>query len=205
VRKSTGDADAFLALYDKDGGHVWSASFGGPGFDLVKSVAVSPEGDFWAVGPVQWRTDLGGQAPLAAGGFDASLSRRTGDGTLLWERRLTRSDVQAHGISLDAQGRAWVSGHFKESLTVGESVLRSQGKNDVWWGSFSSDGHPLAVRSFGGPGSEYGYAIAVSPRGEVVISGQFNEQLRACGRTLTSAGSSDAFRARVTLPLIGQD
>ncbi len=204
VRKSAGDADAFLALYEQDGTHVWSTSFGGPGFDLVKSATVSPEGVIWAVGPVQWRTGFGGQTPLAAAGFDAFLSRRTGDGTLLWERRLTRSDVQAHSISLDAWGRAWVSGHFKESLTVGETVLRAQGKSDVWFGAFSSDGQLLVARSFGGPGSEYGYAIAVSPRGEVVLSGQFNEQLRVCGRTLTSAGSSDAFRVRMTLPVAGQ-
>ncbi|MCY1078088.1 hypothetical protein [Archangium lansingense] len=158
----------------------------------------------WAVGPLQWRTDFGGQTPLAAAGFDAFLSRRTGDGTLVWEQRLTRSDVQAHGVSLDAQGRAWVSGHFKESLTVGATTLRSQGKSDVWFGAFSGDGHLLAARSFGGTSSEYGYAIAVSPRGGVVLSGQFDAPLHVCGRTLASAGGSDAFRVRVTLPLDGE-
>lgn len=70
-----GDADAFVAMLDTQGEHVWSTYMGGTNFDYATAVAIDPSNNLYVVGVTSSRSWL-------TGGRDTSLGG-TSDGFLV--------------------------------------------------------------------------------------------------------------------------
>lgn len=62
VLTSRGDFDALIMRFTPGGAVRWARAFGGPGFDLVKALALDSSGDVLAVGPIQRPGDYGCRA-----------------------------------------------------------------------------------------------------------------------------------------------
>jgi len=193
---SRGDFDALLARLGPDGDVAWARGFGGPGFDLVKSLAVDATGRIHAVGPLQRPADHGDDPPFLAGGFDAFIASYSRTGALVWREPIRGDDVQAHEVSIDHAGRVWVAGHFRGNARLGSRSLRASGDLDAWVATFAPRGRVSWAAAFGGMGDEYGYAIAPGPR-DIAIGGAFTGRTSLCREVLDSRGAADAYILRV--------
>lgn len=199
VLSSHGDFDALLVRIAPDGAVRWARAFGGPGFDLIKSVALDSSGDIMAVGPVQPGSDYTAfPAPILAGGFHGFLIRQGADGAARFRRAFRGKNVNAHHLVVRG-GRVWVVGHFDGTVVVGDRTLRSAGLLDAWVAAFEPDGRAAWVERLGGPATEYGHAIAVGDR-ELVVAGGFDGTTRLCGASLASRGDTDGYIVWRDLP-----
>ena len=63
---------------------------------------------------------------------------------------------------------------------------------------YSPTGAHLWSKRFGGTGDEVAYGLAVNSAGDVALTGKFQGSVNFGGTTLTSAGSDDAFVAKLT-------
>lgn len=193
---SHGDADAFLAAFSPgDGRTLWARSFGGPTYDNSKSLVVAEDGGIYLTGLFQ-REDVTASAQgvlFSAGGFEGFLAGFSPDGAERWRHRWPAM-VSGHSLALTPEGQLLLSGHFEGRLELGPGVdVESVGKQDVVVAGFSTGGEALWARRFGGPGSDYGYAVAATDE-DVGVGGEFSRPpggKSASGSTAFMAGLRD--------------
>lgn len=193
---SAGDSDAFLAAFSGDGRCLWARSIGGPNFDMAKSVVPAPDGSLFLTGLFQGEvTRQPGQLLFSAGGFEGFVARTSAQGEELWRRRYPTL-TSGHALALTHSGDLVMAGHFTSTLELGAGTkLQSEGKDDVAVLHFGVDGSLRHARRLGGPGADYGYAVAAVPGG-VVVGGMLAET----SATDTGESSSHGFITWIPLP-----
>ena len=185
-----GDADGFVAAFDRDGAPQWATRLAGPGFDVVKQA--SPLGDGIAVSVASQReappagvSGLVSDVPLS--GFVAHLGP---DGAERW-RWGHPSIVSPHGLASTDAGVA-VVGHYREGLVVAGEAWPARGETDVMLVELDSGGVPIFGAHCGGPGPDFGYALAAE--GASLFFGGRASPASTCGTP--SATTVTGFLAR---------
>ncbi len=194
---------AFVAVYDMQGTLLWAGSAGSADPNSVSSLAADTAGNLIAVGSFSASSLAFGSIVLTNAGFsDAFVVKYDPSGTPLWAIAIGGSSSdEATGVATDSFGNIYLTGHFESSqLTIGSATLTNAGSGtkDIFLIKLSPQGQVLWARSFGGPDTDFGQAIAVSPIGDIAITGVFWSNGFSIGSTvLTSSGQGDLFVARL--------
>lgn len=174
---STGDADAFLAVFDGEGRGQWARALGGPTFDMVKSVVVAEDGSLYLTGLFQ-RADVKrepGQVLFTSGGFEGFVARYSAQGQEVWTHRYPAM-ASGHALAGPVAGEVVLVGHFSGALELGtERLLTSaDARSDVVAVVYDAQGTVRRAERFGGPGADYGYAVAATGS-DVFVGGMLAE------------------------------
>jgi hypothetical protein len=132
VLTSGGTTDAFVAVLDGDGGHLWSRSFFGPNTDRVNAIAVDPDGNVLVAGVFLESIDVGGVV-LTTDAVASFLVKFDPDGQLLFSESYNPGpSVWITDVAADSLGDAFLLGHFTGTVDVGGDALVSAGADDVF-------------------------------------------------------------------------
>jgi hypothetical protein len=101
------------------------------------------------------------------------------------------------GIVVDSSGNSYVTGEFEGTSAFGATTLTSAGINDIYVAKMDSGGNFLWAKRAGGTSYDRGRGIAVDSSGNTYITGYFQGTAEFGATTLTSAGSSDTYIAKV--------
>ena len=146
--------DAWTLGVGKDGRLLWRQAFGGAQTDQIQDLAVTTDGEIFAVGHTRSQ---------GAGESDLWLLRLADDGTVRERRTLGgEHNDRARAAAPDAGGGVFVTG-----FTASEGA----GGRDIWIMRFSPDGTPLWTRTIGGAGYDDGYDIIAMPDGGAAVTG----------------------------------
>jgi hypothetical protein len=154
-------------------GCEWVFAGGGGAHDKTRGVAFDAEGNVFLASECVGDAVFGELSHRSAGGMDMCLVKLDPSGRPLWVAGLGGSLTdRAYAVATDAAGNAYVTGHFESTdAVVDGATLPNAGDYDAYTAKFSSDGRLLWVRTAGGPGYDYGHAIAVDPAGDIVVAG----------------------------------
>lgn len=189
-----GNNDAFIASFDSTGTHRWSRAFGAGLADEGLGIAAAPNGDVVMIGYSVGTSDFGGGPLAGLGVSDIVLATYDDAGVHLWSKRFgdTGSD-HGNDVCVDASGNVFVTGYFNGTVNFGTGPLASAGADDIFLAKFNPAGVNQWGRRFGGTGLDDGYGVAVSPAGNVLVTGFMQDAVTFGATTLTSAGLNDAF------------
>lgn len=190
---SAGSTDAFVAVFEPDGTHIWSRRFGGTGADAAYGVAAEAHylgGGNWiyeytVTGSFEDTVNFGGNDLVSAGGSDGFVVRLDGAGSHLWSTRFgdAGNDV---GYAITRVGAP------THDVTVTGSVTDTQpGTKDIFLARYDATGAQPWSHTFGGPLDDVGRSISGG-----FVTGEFRDQASLGGSPLVSAGGSDIFVAR---------
>jgi ribosomal protein S16 len=108
---------------------------------------------------------------------------------------------QGWGVASDADGNAYVAGHFEGTADFdpgpGTVDLTSAGGSDVFVAKYTAAGALVWARRMGGTGWDEGYEIAVAADGSVYATGYFYGAADFGGESLAGAGSYDGFVSKL--------
>lgn len=90
-----------------------------------------------------------------------------------------------------------IAGDFSSSIDFGGPTLVAAGGMDAFIARLDELGDHVWSKRFGGPGDDVANGIAVDSTGAVAVTGFFTETASFGGESLTSAGGTDGFVARV--------
>lgn len=187
---------------------AFSTYVGGSGHDRVEAVAVDAAGDVYAAGwtdsldlPTEsaFQTDKQGEGTRP----DAFVVKYDPDGVVQYATYVggTNSD-EAHGVALDAQGRAHVTGHtLSGDFPVADGAFGDpppSGQVAAFAARLTADGSDLAFTAFLGQERTRGRGIALGPAGAITVAGFTSSDgfpVTADAHQDEHAGEDDAFVA----------
>jgi hypothetical protein len=118
----------------------------------------------------------------AASCFDGFVVSLTSDGGYQWARTFGGSGRdRVGGVSVAADGAIYAAGQFEQTVDFdpgpGQLLRSSAGEIDEFLVALTPAGELAWVRTWGGPGTEYGTGhVAARSDGSLVVAGQFQQQ-----------------------------
>ena len=187
LHSSNGEDDVFLSKFDSSGNFEWARTWGGPDYDLGYGVAADGLGNVYVTGYFQDTADFdpggGTEDHTSIGTADAFLSKFNSSGNFVWVRTWEGSynlHDRGFGVAGDSSGNVYVTIHFKGTVDfdpdpVDEDLHTSNGARDVFLSKFDSSGSFIWARTWGGPGYDKSYGVAIDALDNVYITGYFEE------------------------------
>ncbi|MBZ0267103.1 hypothetical protein K8I85_03025, partial [bacterium] len=193
------NGELFVAKFDANGNHVWSAAFGpGDAFDLHAT-----DTHVVVAGYASGAIDFGGGPLPNAGGADACVALLTSGGAHAFSRTFgsAESDYGRDAVITPTGGVAFLAA-FRGAVDFGGGTLTETDFNqDLALVTFDAAGnHVWSTHypgSFSGGSTVTNSGLAVSAGGDLAFAGTLNGSADFGGGVLTST-SLDAFLVRVS-------
>ncbi|MGB5353533.1 MAG: hypothetical protein WBN32_07995 [Woeseia sp.] len=185
----------------------WMAQIGGLGPEVVFDLVETSDRRLCATGTFTNDAQFGADERLVTLHADAIqdiyVACFSADGTLETAVQFG-ADIsdQPRAIAAFPDGDILVTGYFLNSLGPGKSgSLQSSGSADIFLIRMNKKGEEVWSRKFGGSFADNGNALAITPGGEILLAGNFQETITyesaGATREIISAGGRDAFVFRL--------
>lgn len=204
---SHGAADIMLSRILQDGTVDWARGYGALAEDYPVSFVLDPADRIDLVGLYNGTGNVGGPAfPTFAGTpnrYDVYVAGLEANGDHRWSHAITSTEeaFAGPGLALDDGGSLLVPGAFLGSATVAGAAHASKGSWDAFFARYDEpDGNVSADLPFGGVSDDRASQV-VFTGADLLVLGRFSESVTfptAPPKTLTSAGGTDVFIARLT-------
>lgn len=183
----------FLASLNPDGTPRWGRIFSGEALDYLEAMATDADGNIVITGDFGASIDFGdgALAPSGEGGFDSDifLAKFDADGAHLWSKSFGEAGSnKGTGITFDAAGDVYMTGHFDESIDFGGETLTGSNKW-IFVAKLDATGEHVWSRTFASEndrGQGTGYGLAVDPAGSAYVTGEFTRTVDFGTGTVTA-------------------
>jgi hypothetical protein len=202
--------DFVLGLNGTSGAGVWGSTFNNGLNGALVAVAANPTRNVFAVcGYADQASTLAPAGTVFGGGTrDAVIAMFSSNGTLVWSKQLgSGSDEECDTLAIDDAGDLYAAGKYNSvtgqtNLDPGLGALPSTTlgtRRHLWIAKYAgATGAALAQASFGsGNGNHTPFSMAVDAAGKVILGGSFTFSVPFGATTITSAGSTDGFVAKL--------
>lgn len=198
---SNGSDDVFVAKLNANGTPAWLSTFGSTFGDIGRGIAIDGNGNCYVTGNARGNSVIGTVNLNAPGNnYDVFLIKYNNAGVAQWAHSIggANSDY-AYGLSADATGNTYMAGFFTNSITIGSTDLTANGTlyTDAFVAKFNNTGNAQWAKKIGAEGSDGAYGVSNDADGNTYVVGDFNSNISIGGTGLFSAGSSDAFIAKL--------
>lgn len=201
TKTSTTEADLFIVKYDASGNVLWGKVEGGTNDDVGRSISTDVNGNVFVTGYFKSPSLTIGTTTLmnvgtSTGSLNIFVLKYDSNGNFLWAKGAGENDSEiANSIITDANGNAYVTGHFNSSsISFGANTLIKTGSayySDIFVVKYDSNGNDLWAKGVGGTDNETGLGIATDVNGNVFLTGYFHSPSITFGTTiLTNTGGS---------------
>jgi hypothetical protein len=132
--------------------------------------------------------------------FTVAAASQTPSHSWLWGKGLPGNNYdEGLDVAVDPSGNIYIAGYFvSNNFAVGNTTLTNQGLQDIFIAKYNPNGNILWAKSFGGPSSDYGFAVACDRSGNVFLTGSFiSAQVIFGSDTLLSNGGCPVFVVKI--------
>lgn len=189
--------DAFVLARDSEGLYLWHAVLTGSGNTQARAIAVDGAGDIYVLGV--FTDTLTFTTPTHTSlDQDIFVAKLASDGQLQWVATTAIADTEvmlnASGIAIDSEGRAWVSGALTNGaveLPGGETLVNDGMDADAIVFALAPDGQSTFVATVtGDAGAQHGTRIAIGPDDTVYWAGFATGDLEIEGSGVLAANTT---------------
>ncbi len=170
-----GNGDGFIYKQNVDGTIAYCTYIGGNNVDIVRDMAVLPDGRVTVTGGT-WSDDFSG-SPGTPAARDIFVLQVVADGTSLNYSKLLGGSGQESGLKLlhDTAENTWITGwtYSTDLPVVNAFDSTANGDVDAYVARLSADGTTWQMVSYvGGADGDRAYALAINADGDVVVAGR---------------------------------
>ena len=198
---SAGNDDIFVAKIDASGAWVWATKAGGTSnADEGVGVSALPDGSTIVCGVFGSSVSFGSTTLTSAGDDDAFVAKIDAAGSFVWATQAGGTDSdEAFRVSTLADGSAIFEGYFEGTAAFGATTLTSAGGQDYFVAKVTAAGAFVWATRAGGSDDDgdQSWGVSALVDGSATVTGSFEETADFGATSLTSAGSSDVFIAKV--------
>ncbi len=194
------DNDEILLLkYSAQGNLIWYKSLGGIFYDRARDLALDNDGNIILTGYFTDTVEFGNTTLHSAGQTDMFLSKISPDGDMIWT--LHEGGFQSelgNAIAIGSDNRIYVAGILRGSAMIGDTLLTSQGAEDIFVALYDTNGEFIRAIQGKNADSASPISIAVDSQDNIIIGGVFYTSLNINGSTLVGSGESEGFISKLS-------
>ena len=183
----------WVAKLSNQGAVVWLRSLGKDGL-WFGGLGLSPEGEVMLAANFEGRVRLGRHQLTSAStdGPNVLLAGLDHQGGVRWVVPISSPDsVVAHGLAVNREGGAAVTGSFSSTVSMGSEQQHSQGGDDIFIAKVHVSGTPEWLTAYGGSENDLAHIICTDERRNITIAGTLRTKIRVDRYTITPAGPAD--------------
>jgi|GEM_PF-2713672 len=190
-----------IFMMDKVGNFIWAKSVGESQRVTPSRIVTDSNGDLCVTGTFSCPSVAFEDFTLERVGIqDIFVAKYDNHGNVLWAKRAGGTAGQsANALAVDDENNILITGDFTSSITFGSSLLTSSGSADIFVAKYDTNGNEIWGTSMGGPDYDTVSNIATDMEGNVIIAGDYYEDIMFGNVALQhtgQAGSSDIFVAK---------
>jgi hypothetical protein len=176
----------------------WALQIGSAGVELGQALASDGQGGVFLTGSFSSALELGRDDLQANGMLDNFLTRIDENGNHVWSRSFGDSANQLSWLLAAApDGELLVAGGFNGTIDFGDGMVTGD-VSDAFIARYDALGNFLWKKIYAGAAHQSVRSLVVDPEsGDILIGGLFHDTVDIGGGVWTSAGSADAFIARL--------
>jgi len=199
---SANGKNIFIAKYSGSNGTLlWAKSVSVTGDAEGAGIAVDASGNCFLTGyfrnTATFKSNPGGISLTSAGGLDMFLAKYNTSGTCKWAKKGGGTGLdRGYGMALNGKNIV-VTGYYEGTGTFGTTQLTSAGGGDAFVVKYDTAGTFKWAKSYGGPNTDYGHAVALDSNGNCYVTGRFETQATFQSTPVTSYGSYDIFLTKL--------
>jgi hypothetical protein len=207
---SAGMRDVFVAKLGPNGNVVFARRAGGSGDDLAYGAAADATGNVLVTGTFAGSLDFGGPQLTSDGESDVFVAKLDPGGQHVWSARFGGPGAdEAQDVAVNqTTGEVVLTGTFTSTVDFsgqGEAVMTSAGDRDIFVAKLDPAGAHLFSQRFGDAQDQLSTefetgartSVALDASGNIVLSGTLFGAADFGGGTLTSAGRTDIYLAKL--------
>jgi hypothetical protein len=194
-----GGNNGYVARLNAAGTWTQAVRVGGAGFSSLNGLLVDGAGNTIVTGRIEDTVSFGSTTLSSAGQADVVVAWLSAAGT--WTRAIRAGGPSFDtGISLAANGNGTFAlcGYFYATAAFGANAISSAGGADAFLARFDAAGSWTQAIPAGGPGTDYTSDLVVDAAGNATVVGSFSTGAAFGSTTLSSAGGTDVFVARLS-------
>ena len=181
----------FIAKYDTAGNEIWRVHEKESSHSGGRSVAVDNFGNILNTGYFKDTVTFGDTTLISKGNRDIYYSKYDLAGNLIWVKQAGGVDFDVgHSIATDHDNNIYVTGNFRDTTVVEDTILISRGINDIFLLKLDPDGNRKWVKQFGDSGSDQGRYIFIDTSDNLYLIGYFQDTV-SLGDTILISNSTD--------------
>lgn len=200
---SSGAKDALIAKYSSSGTLLWAKTAGWTGNDVIQGIGTDASGNVYIAGYYSGMAMFDGIMLMGDGQTDIFVAKYSPTGTALWAQSAGGSadNVTGNGfdqaldLSVDNNGNVYITGYFLSSAAFGATTLTGTATRDAFVAKLSTSGGWIWATKIGSGASAV--AVSADNSGNSYVSGSFSGTSMFGSTSLTSAGSVDAYLAKL--------
>jgi hypothetical protein len=197
-----GEHDIFVAKYDANGNLLWMKHEGGPGRDEGLAIKSDGDGNIYVCGMHSDGAVFGSAtyntANTPTGHYlNAFVAKYAPDGSLIWVKSEGGDyDDVAWSMTIDDNGKLYVTGEFNAYATFGGLALTTTGNADIYVACYNNSGDIQWLVQAGGTLIDRARGIGTDGL-HLFITGQFGSTAMFGTNSVTASDSSDIFVAEL--------
>ncbi len=190
----------FLSKYKLDGTRSWTQMLGVAGSDTYSAgTRMDINGNIYLSGTTKGNLD----GNTITGSGNLFVSKYSADGTKQWTKLRGNNATEGNAIAIDSSGNSYTTG-YKNGTSL-DSFSHPSGNNSLIIVKHDTNGNWLdtnGLASVSGYGIE-GYAIAISPNGNIVATGMTKTTTRCATTNAVQSAAVFIFNASLSYSTCG--
>lgn len=193
-----GNHDIYVAKYSPTGVFQWVRTAGGTIGDYARAITCDEYGNVYLTGEFETTTYFSPTVILKShGDNDVFVAKYSTNGDLEWAKSIGGSGKSDRGYGICySKGNVFITGDFLARAYFPGKIIRSNGDRDIFIAKYTSSGVFRWIKTFGGSGTDIGYAIDNDSEGNFFVTGFFSDRVNFDEKTVTSNGDRDIFIAK---------
>jgi len=169
--KAKGNADIFIAKYNKQGVLLWSKVFGSYNMDDAHEVKVDSSNNIYLVGRLSNTIKINNVILKSHGGIDGFIMKFTPEGNIIYGKTIGgNEDDDIDNISLE-NDNIYISGVVSDSVFYEDSLILSTGYLIQYFAKINNIGNLSWVKTYGEDSNHQIWDMNVDRLGSIYLTG----------------------------------
>ncbi len=177
---------------------TWAVGAGSGGHASGLAIATDINYNCYTTGYFTDKASFGEYQLIGTGEHEIFVTKQDSQGEFVWAVGAGGGDWDyGQAVAADNKGNCYVAGTFYHEAQFGDIKLSGESAYNIFVGKINKHGTWAWVIQANGKGEDKVEAMAVDARGNIYISGFFNESIQMGNNKLISQDASDVFLAKI--------
>ena len=177
----------------------WATQAGGTNWDGGIGITIDDAGNSYVTGSFCETATFGSYSLTSSGYYDIFVAKMDAIGNWQWATQAGGTDLdEGIAITIDDEGKCYITGHFRDTATFGSYTLTSNGILDIFVAKTDANGNWIWAAKAGGMNfADRGKSITIDNARNTYVTGNFSGTATFGSYSITSSGEKDIFVAKM--------